>query len=167
MPWRAPAVRRVEGGIAAHSNNLYEPRCRNTRQGCGCCNLCCNLFNCRGCRGRRARHMSADAMNSPPSPAGTPDGCRVLALAAVTYQDIPRSRHGERPMGRKPLTPAQRERRRASQKRWEEKSIGTRPPGRCDRANFARIRCHDRRPDRVDAAMVCQAGLHQAERSGK
>jgi hypothetical protein len=44
----------------------------------------------------------------------------VLALAAVPYQNIPRSRHGERPMGRKPLTPAQRERRRASQKRWEE-----------------------------------------------
>jgi hypothetical protein len=37
----------VEGGTAAHSNNLCEPLCRNTRQGCGCCNLCCNLFNCR------------------------------------------------------------------------------------------------------------------------
>jgi hypothetical protein len=62
-------------------------------------------------------------MNSPPvsRQSSTPDGCRVLALAAVTYQDIPRSRHGERSMGRKPLTPAQRERRRASQKRWEEK----------------------------------------------
>jgi hypothetical protein len=72
--------------------------------------------------------MSADAMNSPPRAdppvsrqSSTPDGCRVLALAGVTYQDIPRSRHGERPMGKKPLTPAQRERRRASQKRWEEK----------------------------------------------
>jgi hypothetical protein len=51
--------------------------------------------------------------------SSTPDGWRALALAAVNYQDIPAAGRG-RPMGKKPLTPAQRERRRASQKRWEE-----------------------------------------------
>ena len=53
-------------------------------------------------------------------------GCQDRARAAPRSTSSrscssPRSRHGERPMGRKPLTPAQRERRRASQKRWEEK----------------------------------------------
>ena len=44
----------------------------------------------------------------------------MLALIAMRHQNNPAAGTGKRPMGKKPLTPAQRERRRASQKRWEE-----------------------------------------------
>jgi hypothetical protein len=46
------------------------------------------------------------------------DGQGHLAPTAAPHQDAPRSRHGERPMGRKPLTAEQRERRRAYLKAW-------------------------------------------------